>query len=197
MYSAAFFQLEVVFDVGTGFSVGGGGEGDAGDGGIAVGQKAELAVFGAEVMPPLADAVGFVDGKQADGGVVEKTQKAFGNQAFGRNIKQFQTALGDVLGNLPRLFGRSAAVHRRAVHARRAQVGTGRSSARSAAKRRLPYHQASARESGNTAICRRRWASAPSGSAPPRAFRRFPLGCRETPGSRTPRSVSQSHAAWT
>ena len=117
------FQVQVVFDVGAGFGVGGGGEGDAGNGGIAVGQKAELAVFGAEVVPPLADAVGFVDGKQADGGVVEKTQKAFGNQAFGRNIKQFQTALGDVLGNLPRLFGRSAAVHRRAVHARRAQVG--------------------------------------------------------------------------
>ncbi|EKY03405.1 hypothetical protein HMPREF9120_02718 [Neisseria sp. oral taxon 020 str. F0370] len=120
---AGVFEFEIVFDVGAGFGVGGGGEGDTGNIGEAFGQKAEAAVFGAEVVSPLADAVGFVDGEQADGCVVEKTQETLGNKAFGRHIKQFQTALGDVFGNLPHVVGRRAAVYRRAVHARRAQVG--------------------------------------------------------------------------
>ena len=117
------FQFEVVFDVGAGFRVGGGGQGDAGDLRVAVGQQSELAVFGTEVVPPLADAVRFVDGEQADGGVVEEAQETFAYQPFGRNVEQFQTACGDVVGDLAHVVGRRAAVYRRAMHACRAQVG--------------------------------------------------------------------------
>ena len=52
-----------MLDVGAGLGIGGGGKGDAGDVGITLGEDAELLVFGAKVVPPLADAMGFVDGK--------------------------------------------------------------------------------------------------------------------------------------
>ena len=111
------FQFEIVFDVGTGFGVGGGGEGDAGDVGVAVGQEAELAVFGAEVVPPLAHAVGFVDGEQADFGVVEKAQEAFAYQTLGGNVEQFQVACLDGVGNLLHLTAANATVHAGGGHA--------------------------------------------------------------------------------
>ena len=107
---AGMFQFEIVFDVGSGFGIGGGGEGDAGNVRIAVGKDAELAVFGAEVVSPLADAVGFVYGKQADFCVVHETQEAFAAQAFGGGIEQFQAACVNFVCKGADGFGRGAAV---------------------------------------------------------------------------------------
>ncbi len=59
-------KLQLRADILAGAGVGGGGDGQARDPGEELGQAAQHAVFGAEVVAPLADAVGLVDGDQGD-----------------------------------------------------------------------------------------------------------------------------------
>ena len=65
-----------------------GGEGGDGAVGKALAQAAELAVFGAEFVSPLGDAVGFVNGEKLDGHLLEPTQRIGTGEALGRKIKQ-------------------------------------------------------------------------------------------------------------
>ena len=116
-------QVQIMLDVGARGRIGGSGQGDARDVRIAFGKHAELLIFGAEIVSPLADAMRLINGKQADGLLVEKTQKAVGNQAFRRDIKQFQTALGKFVGNLARLICRRAAVDCRRFNPGHMQAG--------------------------------------------------------------------------
>lgn len=116
-------QVQIMLDVGARGGIGGSGQGDARDVRIAFGKDAELLVFGAEIVPPLADTMRLVNGKQTDGLLVEKTQKAVGNQAFRCDIKQFQTALGKLVGNLARLICRCAAVDCRCFNPGHMQAG--------------------------------------------------------------------------
>ncbi len=41
-------------------------------------------------MPPLTDAMGFVDGKKRDTDAVEEPAETFGGQPFGRDVKQIE-----------------------------------------------------------------------------------------------------------
>ncbi len=52
----------------------------------------ELAIFGAEVVPPLRDAVGFVDREQGNFQSREKREDARGEQRFGRDVEQLHFA---------------------------------------------------------------------------------------------------------
>jgi len=61
---------------------GGGGEGDAGGGAESCADLTELAVVGAKIMPPMADAVGFVDGKEGDLGVFDAVHEAGHSESF-------------------------------------------------------------------------------------------------------------------
>src|SRR5258708_26281637 len=57
-------QLQLVDDVALHAFGGGRGEGVERDSGKILAQPAELPILGAEVAPPLTDAIGFVDGEQ-------------------------------------------------------------------------------------------------------------------------------------
>ena len=116
-------QFEIVLHIGAGFRIGGGGERDTRHVWITVGQNTELLVFGAKIVPPLAHAMRFVNGKQADGGVVQKAQKAFGDQPFGRDIQKFQAACMDIVRQPAHRFGRRAAVDGGGMDTSGAQVG--------------------------------------------------------------------------
>jgi hypothetical protein len=59
-------EAEVFNDVGADAVGRGGGEGDEGDFGEEVAELGDLAVFGAKIVAPLGDAVGFIDGQTSD-----------------------------------------------------------------------------------------------------------------------------------
>jgi len=89
---ACVLQLQAFHDVGAGGGVGGGGQGHARHTGIAFVQHRQGPVLGPEVMAPLAHAVRFVDGKQAQHAAfvqrVELGQEARRGDALGRCIQQ-------------------------------------------------------------------------------------------------------------
>jgi len=80
-------------DVGPGLGIGGGGEGDQRHLGEEAPQAAELHVFGPEIMPPLGDAVGFVNGKEGDLHLLQPLQEGIAHQTFRRHIEQLQLAV--------------------------------------------------------------------------------------------------------
>jgi hypothetical protein len=83
-------QAEPLDDLVAGGGIGGGGERDARDARPALMQPVELHVFGAEVVPPLRDAVGLVDGEQRDGDAIEQGQEALGQQSLGGDVEQVE-----------------------------------------------------------------------------------------------------------
>lgn len=64
--------------------------GEGGDGGVGevVADLAEEAVFGAKLMAPLADAMGFVDGEPADVHLLEHLDGVFLGHAFGGEVEE-------------------------------------------------------------------------------------------------------------
>ena len=93
-----------------------GGRGRVGmqaDGRPAIAQACELAVLRTEVVPPLADAMGFVDGDETDRPRrqhVEKTVAAVADQALGGDVEQSIPAVAHAARDLALLFGRQRAV---------------------------------------------------------------------------------------
>ncbi|EET45721.1 hypothetical protein NEISICOT_00428 [Neisseria sicca ATCC 29256] len=71
-----------------------------------------MLVFGAEIVPPLADAMRFVYGEKADGLLIEKTQETVGNEPLRCDVEQFQTTLGEFVRHLAGFFHRCTAVDR-------------------------------------------------------------------------------------
>ena len=65
--------------------------------GQAAQQLADLQIFGAEVVTPLADAVGFVDGDQRALDLAQERAEAREAQPFGRGVDEFVLAVGDAL----------------------------------------------------------------------------------------------------
>jgi len=57
---------------------------------------ADAAVFRPEIVAPLRNAVGFVDGIERDGNCLEKFNVFLFRQRFGRHIEQFGLARQDV-----------------------------------------------------------------------------------------------------
>jgi hypothetical protein len=89
------FQLQALDDVGARQRIGGGRQRCAAPG-IALVQHAQRAVFGAEVVSPLAHAMRLVDGEQRQLAlgmqVVEQTQKTWRVQPLGRGVEQGDVA---------------------------------------------------------------------------------------------------------
>ena len=83
-------QIKPGEDFGTRRGVGRRGKRDARHIGKAFVQGRQAEVFRAEVVSPLRHAVRFVDGKQRDAGLFEKTLETRREQAFGRDIQQLQ-----------------------------------------------------------------------------------------------------------
>ena len=83
-------QMQALADVLPGPGIGGGGHRQARDPGEDLGQPAQQAVLGTEVMPPLADAVRLVDGDDGEGNARQPLQHPGLEQALGRDVEQVQ-----------------------------------------------------------------------------------------------------------
>ena len=103
-------QVQALNDFFAGTHVGGGGKGNARNMREQFGQLAQLQVFGAEVMAPLRNAVGFVDGEQRDIQVAQEVEHARLHQAFGCQVQHFHFATAQAPGQVALLLGRERGV---------------------------------------------------------------------------------------
>ena len=142
-------------DVGLGFQIGGGGDGDARHVGKHFGELAERAIIGAKIMAPLADAMGLVDGDQR--------KRAIAQAHPGSSARTGLRARGTRGQGFPRAPRRATRAARRRVswnpaappsRPPRATPPPGRPSARSAARPPAPRPGAASPGSGSNRICR-------------------------------------------
>ena len=92
-------QAEPGADVVAGLGVGGRGAGQDGDAGEEAAQLPELHVLGAEVVAPLAHAVGLVDGEEGDAGMVCGGCGAVGTSPRRLRVAEPAQALEEALGH--------------------------------------------------------------------------------------------------
>ena len=81
------------FDICPNTRGGGGGQRQAGGLREALAHLGQLAVLGAEVVAPLGDAVGFVDGQQVDFHAGKQIEQARGQECLGGHVKQAHRAI--------------------------------------------------------------------------------------------------------
>ena len=86
----ALLQLQPLTNIDLGARVGGGGEGQPWHLGKALRQLIELAVFRAEIVPPLRHAMGFIDGEQGQRCGSQPLQQITAQQPLRRHVKQIQ-----------------------------------------------------------------------------------------------------------
>ena len=118
----ALLQPQALADLLAGAGVGGGGEGEAGDRCEALGQHRQLQVFRPEIMAPLRNAMGLVDGEQGQGQRLQPIEKARAQQSLGGDIEQIQLALLKDPPHGGRLRGLQRGVEGGGPHARLAQA---------------------------------------------------------------------------
>jgi hypothetical protein len=92
--------VEVLEDVLLHLLGGGGREGDHGHALDLVEDGAQAAVFGSEVMAPFADAMGLIDGEEADGDLREELHVLFLGEGFRGHVEQLGDARADVGAHL-------------------------------------------------------------------------------------------------
>ena len=88
-------EAEALADVVAHEGVGGGGQSDDGRVAQAGSGGAEVAVAGAEVVAPLRDAVGLVDGEEGDVDAAQGGDKTTVGEALGGNVEEAEVAIGD------------------------------------------------------------------------------------------------------
>ena len=128
----------------------------------------EQAIIGAEVVPPFADAMGFVDRDQREVGIRSiRRRKLSRRRAFGRDVEQVELARRATAStDRSRILARRRSARRRGCRSRR-RFGSGRASARSAARSPARCRRAPAPAAGSTATCPPRSASPPACAVPP------------------------------
>ena len=80
-------------------------------------QRAQLAVLGAEVVPPLRDAVRLVYREQRDLSLFEHRQRSLLQQALGRNVEQLERAGMEALFDIALLLPIKGGIEERGVDA--------------------------------------------------------------------------------
>ncbi len=120
---AGVLELQLGADVVAGAGIGRGGDGEARHVREDLGQAAQHAVLGAEVVAPLADAVGFVDGDQRQRQAGQALQHRRLHQAFGREVEQVQRAVVDAAPDVAAGVGGGGGVQPLRRHARLLQGG--------------------------------------------------------------------------
>ena len=98
--------------------IGSSGEGDTRHAGIELDQMDELAIFRAEIMAPLAHAMGLVDGKERDLDARKHIGKAGGRHPFRRHIEQVEFAIAQLPAHLGGFLRRQRRIERSGRHAR-------------------------------------------------------------------------------
>ena len=114
-------QGQAAGDFGPRRGIGGGGEGDPRHPGEAFGEDREAQIFGTEVMPPLRDAMRLVDREECQRRAFEERQATFGEQPFGRDIQQVETAVEEAPFDRRRLGSGERRVEEIGPHAGLAQ----------------------------------------------------------------------------
>jgi hypothetical protein len=107
-------HFQALEDVRAGLAVGGGRKGQARHPGVAAGDAGDLEVLGAEVVPPLGDAMGLIDGEQGQGKAFQQALEALGHQPLGGHVQQV---------DLP---GQGTGLHRPGLLRRQAGIEEGR-----------------------------------------------------------------------
>ena len=115
------FEGQLAHDLRARLLVGRCGERDARHIRKAFGQNAELAILGTEIVPPLRDAVRFVDGEERDIGRGEKFQQARLHEPLGCDIDQVEDAGAHGLLDLDLLGPGQRGVQEGCIHAERFQ----------------------------------------------------------------------------
>ncbi len=87
---ARVLQLQARDDLAPRGGVGRGRERDARYAGVTFSEHRELQVFGAEVVPPLRDAMRLVDGEQRELHGIEQPEAALGDETFGCHVEQVE-----------------------------------------------------------------------------------------------------------
>ena len=85
-------QRQYLQNILAGLLVGGCGQRDPGHRGETLAQRAKLRVLGAEIMPPLRHAVGFIDREQGQREFIESAQEILADHPLGADVEQFQLA---------------------------------------------------------------------------------------------------------
>ena len=96
-------QSQPVHDLAAGGLVGGSREGDPGNAGEALAEGREAKVLGTEVVSPLGDAVGLVNGEERQGNVGEQLEGPVSEEAFGRDVEEVQATCGQCGLDFPHL----------------------------------------------------------------------------------------------
>jgi len=81
-------------------------------------QHGELEIFRPEVVAPLADAMGLVDGEEADPDACEQSEKSVADKTLGRHIEEIEIALRQRDADVPGFLRRQRGVERRRPDAR-------------------------------------------------------------------------------
>ena len=118
---ARLLQLQAFDDVGTCQRIGRGGQGHAGHAWVTLVQHRQGSVFGAEIMPPLADAMRFVNGKQrhlpALGQGIELRQEARRGDALRCRVQQREFTAQQALLHCGGFHAAEAGVQKGGFHA--------------------------------------------------------------------------------
>ena len=109
-------------DVGARRPVGGGGHRDRLHAAERFGDIAQAHIFGPEIMPPLRDAMGFVDREEVDLGVSQQRDHIVAHQPLGRDIEQAQRAIAQGFGDALAFIGVGSRIQRRRRYAEFAQL---------------------------------------------------------------------------
>jgi len=116
-------EVELVDDVVTDLLGGAGGEGGDGMIGEERAELAELAVFGTEVVAPLGDAMGFVDGEEGERDLAEPVGGALHDGAFGGDVHETVFASEGFLLELAAVGFKDGAVEEDGGDAHLAELG--------------------------------------------------------------------------
>ena len=114
---ARILEAEAFDDVGARRRIGCCGERHARHAGEVAGDARQLAIFGPEVMAPLADAVRFVDRKEADVRFLQHLLEAGRHQTFGRDVEQLQAIGAEIVAHGARFVGIERGVEHRGRNA--------------------------------------------------------------------------------
>src|SRR4030095_880523 len=97
----AVLKLQFIHDFPARHRIGRGGQGDAGNLGESFVKQVQLQIFPPEIMSPLGDAVGLVDGEKGQGSCLKEAQEGICHKPLRRDVQEVQISFCQTLFDLP------------------------------------------------------------------------------------------------